>query len=587
MFNFQLLTSLDKHLQNLESFSEGPFFIVWWAVRDALFGVLTNDLDATWPFLPETIWNMVEKNNDIQEMHGLFRTEKYGTITILYKDKNELGDNSGDNVDEFDKEKEQSAPSVITYEITPFREEWWYNDLRHPSEINWSHSLVQDAWRRDFTINALYYFVQWKPTDLSKKIKIKVREDELFELLEKNGRTFLPSCSLLILQDPTIIEQLYIQWKYNLEAAKQFFSLQKPYWVDPENIRILLDPEQWLQDIYTQKLRTVGDPDKRFNEDALRVLRALRFVNVWNQQIPWARFDFQRDTWDSIKKNCSSVEHLPKERIHQELVKVFSLNNPFGYVALLDEADILQYIFPALYKTKYNSQPVRYHPFDTYSHTLLTLWHLQKINTNYLVKLWILYHDVGKPEQYEAYTKATTKEERNAIHASALNHVNSGPEYVKKDFTNLWFSHKEIEEIAWYVAQHMRPWQILEATWWNQIKKLRSLYSEAGYDRTKNIIDVCKADRLWQYNPLQATEVESVDILYTYLEDLCQKEGQFTKDQLAISGHDIMEYFGIGPWPEVGKMITKAFDRVIHEREKRNSKETILLYLWEIRKYAK
>lgn len=88
------------------------------------------------------------------------------------------------------------------------------------------------------------------------------------------------------------------------------------------------------------------------------------------------------------------IQYVAKERIHQELVKVFSANNPFGYVALLDDAHILQFIFPSLYRTKNNEQPVRYHPFDTYAHTLLTLWHLQQINTDYLVKLGMLYHDV-------------------------------------------------------------------------------------------------------------------------------------------------------------------------------------------------
>jgi poly(A) polymerase len=81
------------------------------------------------------------------------------------------------------------------------------------------------------------------------------------------------------------------------------------------------------------------------------------------------------------------IQYLAKERVHDELVKVFSANNPFGYVALLDEANLLQYIFPSLARCKGNEQPIRYHPFDTYSHIMLTLWNLQKLNTNYLVKL--------------------------------------------------------------------------------------------------------------------------------------------------------------------------------------------------------
>lgn len=94
-------------------------------------------------------------------------------------------------------------------------------------------------------------------------------------------------------------------------------------------------------------------------------------------------------------------------------------------------------MFPALYRNKHDDQPVRYHPFDTYSHIMLTLWHLQQINDDYLVKLGMLYHDVGKKDQYEAYAQATTKEEQQEIHSSPANHVICGPVYVEEDFRAL------------------------------------------------------------------------------------------------------------------------------------------------------
>lgn len=112
-----------------------------------------------------------------------------------------------------------------------------------------------------------------------------------------------------------------------------------------------------------------------------------------------------------MKKLSSLVPTLAKERLHQEIVKVFTGNNPFGWIALIDDLGLLPVLFPALARNKYDEQPIRYHPFDTYSHILLTLWHLQKLNDNYLVKLGMLYHDVGKKDQYAAYAQATTKEE--------------------------------------------------------------------------------------------------------------------------------------------------------------------------------
>jgi len=70
---------------------------------------------------------------------------------------------------------------------------------------------------------------------------------------------------------------------------------------------------------------------------------------------------------------------------------------------LIDEAEMLPILFPALAKTKHYDQPIRYHPFDIYAHIILTLYHLQQINKNYLVRFAMLYHDVGKVGQYEQY----------------------------------------------------------------------------------------------------------------------------------------------------------------------------------------
>lgn len=96
-------------------------------------------------------------------------------------------------------------------------------------------------------------------------------------------------------------------------------------------------------------------------------------------------------------------------------MKAFTVGNPFGFVALLDEAKLLEHLFPALYETKNIEQPIRYHPFDIYTHTLLTLFELQKISKDPLVRLAMLYHDVGKVVQFGAYADNLSKEEIRAI----------------------------------------------------------------------------------------------------------------------------------------------------------------------------
>jgi hypothetical protein len=165
------------------------------------------------------------------------------------------------------------------------------------------------------------------------------------------------------------------------------------------------------------------------------------------------------------------------------------------------------------------------------------------------------------------------------LHGSWYNHSVCGAEFTERDFALLWFSQKEIEEISWYVSMHMRPWQILEARDDNQRKKLRLLYSECWFDRVKNLIDICKADRLWQFNPIQSSEVDSVHSLYEHLYYLRDSEWQFTAKEMDVDGGDIMKEFNLAPWKLIWELLEKAFQWVVHEKDSRNSKKTILTYL--------
>lgn len=128
----------------------------------------------------------------------------------------------------------------------------------------------------------------------------------------------------------------------------------------------------------------------------MRLVRALRFAIA-------LECDLHKDTRNSLKKNAYLIRQVAKERIKQELDKVFKGNNPFGFVALLDEANMLKWIFPKLYDNKNVYQPVRYHPFDVYTHSMMVLYHMQKLSNDYLLRYAALYHDVGKVEQYSSY----------------------------------------------------------------------------------------------------------------------------------------------------------------------------------------
>ena len=407
-----------------------------------------------------------------------------------------------------------------------------YEDFRHPGEITRSNDILLDSMRREFTISCVYYFSTKHPKlSINKPAERITNDEELIHKL-KSGFLYVADQNLFIIQSPKIIEKLFTNGVFQKDEL--------PYLVNQltENtivttgsrskgtalpLRFIIDPNMGIQDLAKRKIRAIGDPDTRFTEDALRMIRGIRFVNVINEKLkmglngikgqkgaktsanplkplsplePLLLFDFVKETWKSIKKNSALVDKVAKERIKEEICKAFIQGNPFGFVSLLDEAGLLPIIFPALLKTKNVEQPVRYHPFDVYAHTLLTLWELQKMNTDYLVRFAMLYHDVGKFDQFDAYEEGLSKDEIREILAGPRNHRRSSAEYVKQDFAKLGFSGKEIDEIARYVAHHHKLEEILYALPEKREKKIRQFLSEAGLEKFNNIIDITIADRI-------------------------------------------------------------------------------------------
>ena len=271
---------------------------------------------------------------------------------------------------------------------------------------------------------------------------------------------------------------------------------------------------------------------------------------------------------------------MAKERIKEELCKPFIKWNPFAFVVLLDASGMLPILFPALAKTKFVDQPIRYHAFDVYTHIMLSLKAIQEMNSDYLVRFAMLYHDVWKVAQYAAYDNAKTKEEKQIIFSWPLNHRESSPILMKEDFSALWFSKKEIEMIERYIHEHHTPGEILNSHPNNRIKKVRKLYSEKWYEMVNNLFDINIADRLWQENPLQnSSDLTDSYYLKELLNQLKNSEWQFEMKDLAIDWEKLMKYFKLEPSRTVWELLHQAFDRVLTDINNRNNEKEIFNYL--------
>ena len=584
MLNFSLLKHLDYHQQFLQKRVQiSDIFLVWGCIRDLLLWISKDplDIDFTCEWKPEELDSRINT-----EWLSHFKTDKFWTITLIPS-----------------KEKERS------YQLTPLRTEWDYEDFRHPWEINRSNDILLDAKRRDFSINAMYYFSVEQKT---KKELDFVRDNpkilwelDLLKVLKNQWYCYFSDINLLIITDSQFILQVFPQSHFDEYAFRYLIETQNScYYVwdkeekKPEKrFRVLIDSTWWLESLVHRKLTTVWEPDQRFWEDALRLIRWIRLVNVCNYKLlclnnkskKWKSgnslekvqlFDFSSETWESIKKNTPLLAHVAKERIKDELCKPFQKWNPFAFIVLLDASWMLPILFPALAKTKFVDQPIRYHAFDVYTHIMLSLKAIQEMNSDYLVRFAMLYHDVGKVQQYAAYDWAKTKEEKQIIFSWPLNHRESSPVLMKEDFSALGFSKKEIETIEWYIHEHHTPGEILNSHPNNWIKKVRKLYSEKWYDMVNNLFDINIADRLWQENPLQnSSDLTDSYYLKELLNQLKDSEWQFEMKDLVVDGEKLMKHFKLEPSRMVWELLCQAFERVLTDINNRNNEKDIFTYL--------
>ena len=201
----------------------------------------------------------------------------------------------------------------------------------------------------------------------------------------------------------------------------------------------VLDLVGGIADIEARVIRTIGDPEARFSEDYLRMLRAVRFACQLG-------FTLEERTAAAIKANAPRITRISWERIREELVRILETPRSARGFRLLDELGLLREILPEITALKGVPQPEDYHPEgDVFTHTLLALEVADELRFPYLVKLGVLFHDVGKPV---------------ALRRSRGEHMGGheviGLPIAENAMRRLKFSNREIERVLFLVREHMR-----------------------------------------------------------------------------------------------------------------------------------
>lgn len=401
-----------------ERLVENGFHAYWvgGCVRNQLLGLPPEDIDIATNAKPDQIISLFKKTLPV----GV----KYGVVIVILKG--------------------------VQTEVATFRSDGEYIDHRHPLGVHFS-SAEEDAKRRDFTINALFY--------------------------------------------------------------------------DPIKDKII-DFVGGKEDLQKGIIRGIGNPSMRIREDALRMLRAVRFAARFN-------FEIEPNTKEAVKEHASLIQKISADRIRTELIKILCGPQPGDAVKMLYDFGLLRLILPEVAAMKGVPQPPEFHPEgDVFEHTCLTLNFLKNPSPN--LAMASLLHDIGKPPTF----KVTDRIRFNL-------HNKVGAEMAAAVCRRLNFSLKDQKIISSLVERHMDFLNIKDM----RESKLKRFLSS---DTIKEDLALHKADCLASHG-----DTSNVDFCSKKLKEF--KKEQTLNPPLLLSGNDLIK-LGYEPGPLFTKILNSVRD---------------------------
>lgn len=287
-------------------------------------------------------------------------------------------------------------------------------------------------------------------------------------------------------------------------------------------------------DLKNKIIRCVGDPDRRFNEDALRILRALRFASALD-------FEIEEKTAQSLLKNCALLGNISEERIAKELLKLVCGKG--AKRILTDFAPVLFEILPELQPMYKNSHDNPHHCYDIYEHTLIAV---ESIDPEPTLRFAMLLHDCGKP--------AVKKFDENGV-AHFYGHQRISAEISAQILARLKVSNKFRDEILFLVSNHDR-WELYENT-----EKMPRYLSKFGLDGVLKLLKVMRADVLAQ-SPEYRYRLDQISDAEEIAKNLAAQKPCLSLRELQINGRTLMD-IGIPQGRKLGAVLAQLLDEVI------------------------
>lgn len=314
----------------------------------------------------------------------------------------------------------------------------------------------------------------------------------------------------------------------------------------------LIDLYEGQKDLKNKMLRAVGDPSERFNEDALRMMRAVRIAGE-------LKFQIEKNTFEAIQSNATLINKITKERIKDELFKILRGNNPYSGIFHLKESGLMQEILPELIKCFGIEQksPNRHHIYDVGTHLLMSLKECKSEDP--VTRFATLIHDIGKPQTVRKLPTGVI---------TFYNHEMVSTRIAENIADRLKFSSKEKDKLVKLVRFHQFTVDEHQTD-----SAIRRFITNVGLEYVEDMLALRVADRLG--GGASETSWRLEDFKKRLIE--VQKQPFAIKD-LKINGKDVMEKLNIPAGPKVGEILEKIFNEVV-ENAVPNEREILLKLL--------
>lgn len=323
----------------------------------------------------------------------------------------------------------------------------------------------------------------------------------------------------------------------------------------------LIDPFNGMEDIKNHIIRCVGNPKDRFSEDALRILRAIRFAAVLD-------FIIAEETHKAIIELKDTLSNISMERINSEFCKIINSSNPEYY--LNEYRDVISVFIPELIQSFDFKQNNPYHCYDVYYHSLFALnsyaiaclYMWKEDRNDIIVRLALFFHDIGKPF-------CETMDVNGISHF--YGHAKISAEMTNEIMKRMKFDNETREAVVELISYHDATFKVDE----KYIKRFLNKIGEKQFRRllTLHYFDICA-----QSPKYKKTRLDEITELEQLLEKILQEKQCFSLKDLTVNGNDVKKVMMIKEGKDIGYWLNEILNRVI-DGELKNNKEDLIYWM--------